>query len=477
MIPAPRTAVARRRRHSARLALYLSLLAVGLLLAGTYAWMQPRLDFGMMTRWARIDWGAKPEVRKLQEYIRINTSTPPDGDPIAGARWFAGELSALGLEPTVEVVGGEANVWAVLEGRTRDAVVLHHHIDVDAVPNPEHWQYAPYGGFIDGPWIYGRGAFDMKSVAVAQLFAVEQLIDSGRQPERSVIVLATTGEESGSDLGTKWFLRQHPELVERFAVVLTEGGAVEGRTMDDLKYWGTELVQKRLVDVVLCGPRPALEGALASLRELGLLVTEPELVPEVERFLVEYAPTRDAAGLRELLDEPRVLLLDRPAYLSLSSYQRSFFEHQVFVQEVRGSDGDAHLRMRFVLLPGADVERTVGEVLPAWIRHGLQMQVFDEGGAAGGTSGDHWAFQAIDEAMAERRPDVVHGPLVLTLAATDARFFRAAGVPTFGFSPFGVLTLEVMQLRLYGTANERMTLPGFVEGVDLYARILERLVN
>jgi acetylornithine deacetylase/succinyl-diaminopimelate desuccinylase-like protein len=477
MSPKPRTPVARRRRSAARASLYASLLAGCLLLALIYAWMQPSFDFGMATSWNETDWTTYPEVQTLREYIRIDTSNPPEGNPLAGARWFAHQLTLLGLVPTVEEVGGEANVWAVLEGNSREAVVLHHHIDVDSIPDRGLWEYAPFAAEVDGPWVFGRGAFDMKSVAVAQLFAVRRLLESGRRPERSVILLGTTGEETGSDLGMRWLVREHPELVERFAVVLTEGGAVEGRSMDDLKYWGTEVVQKRLLDVILCGPRERLEGIPDALRSLGLTGGEPKLVPEVEAFMEAYGPTRDAADLEQMLSDPRALLRDRAAFDRLSRYQRSFFQNQILPHRLADRVGFAELRLRLLLLPGEDPRRVVDEMLPAWVRHGVSMEVVDAGAASHGSSPRHWAFEAIDEVMAEERPDVVHGPLFLPLTATDARFLRAAGVTTFGFSPFGVLTSEVMQLRKQGTANERMHLQGFVHGVELYADVLERLAG
>jgi hypothetical protein len=317
----------------------------------------------------------------------------------------------------------------------------------------------------------------MKSVTVAQLSALRRLLESGRRPRKSVIFLATTGEEVGSALGTRWMLHAHPELAERFGVVLTEGGAVEGRSADELKYWGTELVQKRLVDVVLCGPRERLAPLEQDLRAAGPLAGEPKLVPEVAQFLRHYAPTRDLPELEEWLGDPAALLRNRAVYETLSPYVKSFFRNELFPQritEVAGGGWELHLRA--VLLPGEEVAGALDELLPPWRRHGLGISVYDEGGASFGSPLDHPAFAAIGEALRRQRPEVVHGPLVLTLTATDARFFRAAGIPTYGFSPFGVLTPHVIQLRRFGTVNERMSLIGYVEGVELYGDVLELLV-
>lgn len=474
------TSLQRRRRNSARGALYLGLVLLGAILAGLYAWMRPTFsEFGMMIGWAKIQWEGRPEVELLREYVAIDTSMPPAGDPVAGARWVAEQLSGMGLDPVVERVGDEANVWAILEGQRREAVVLHHHIDVDPTPHPELWQKDPFGGEIDGPWIYGRGTFDMKSVAVAQLLAVRDLLAGGGRPELSVIVLATSGEETGSDLGMKWILRQHPELVERFAVVLTEGGAVEGRSADDLKYWGTEFLQKRLFRVSLCGPREVLVGIPGELRRLGLLTTDPELVPEVERFLSTYAPTRDAEALRELLSEPRRLLRDPARFKMLTPYLKGFFQNQLVPQGLVERGGVGELRFNLLLLPREDPEAILDELLPRWMRHGLELRIADvsNGGSGGGSSLDHWAFRTVDELMAERYPGVVHGPLVLPLTLTDARFLRAEGIPAYGFSPFVALTPQVYQLREFGTVNERLQLVGYSEGVELYAELLQRLAG
>jgi acetylornithine deacetylase/succinyl-diaminopimelate desuccinylase-like protein len=169
---------------------------------------------------------ADPSVKLLQEYIRIDTSTKT-GSELAGAEFLAGHLEAAGLQPHIErFADGKANLWAILEGKSPAGVVLHNHIDVYQVPDPAAWEFPPFEGVIDRAWIYGRGAFDMKSVAVAQLQAITKMARSGIQPEKSIIFLATGSEETGSELGSKWILANHSDLARRFELVLTEGGVV-----------------------------------------------------------------------------------------------------------------------------------------------------------------------------------------------------------------------------------------------------------
>src|SRR5581483_11561145 len=100
-----------------------------------------------------------------------------------------------------------------------------------------------------------------KSYTAAQVMAVLALAARHEPLARSVILLATPDEEGGSDLGMRWLVRERPELVRRFWAVMTEGGVVEARTVDDPKYWGIDVGQKRFVELLACAPtRERLEA-------------------------------------------------------------------------------------------------------------------------------------------------------------------------------------------------------------------------
>lgn len=83
-------------------------------------------------------------------------------------------------------------------------------------------------------------------------------------------------------------------------------------------------------------------------------------------------------------------------------------------------------------------------------------------------------FEVIDAVVEERYPEFHHAPLFVPWAATDARFFRSAGVPSYGFSPFLILTSDSHKIT---GPNERMTAPAFLDGVDLYVELVRRLAG
>ncbi|HEV8631319.1 MAG TPA: M20/M25/M40 family metallo-hydrolase, partial [Thermoanaerobaculia bacterium] len=310
--------VERRRRAAARLALYGSLVLVGAATLFARYYLHLPLRGGPESAWLSVDWQAQTAVRLLQQYLRIDT-TDATGDELAAALFLSTPLEAAGFDVHVERVGDHhANLWAELLGDDPRALVLLSHLDVEPVPDPAKWDHPPFAGFLEPPWIYGRGAFDMKSYTVAQLLALLELKAFHPHPRRSVILLVTGGEESGGDLGMRWLLAAHPELATRFWAVLNEGGVVEARNLADVKYWGVEIGQKRFVQVLACAStRRRLEDlqrdiASFDTRPVGIVVDE-----EVRRFWQDYAPSRDSAPLRQLMADPEQLVHDPQRYLQL----------------------------------------------------------------------------------------------------------------------------------------------------------------
>lgn len=83
-------------------------------------------------------------------------------------------------------------------------VLLSAHYDVvPVIPGTEtDWTHPPYAGTIDDTHIWGRGALDDKSAAIALMEAASALLKQGFQPERTVYIALTSDEETGGDSGT-----------------------------------------------------------------------------------------------------------------------------------------------------------------------------------------------------------------------------------------------------------------------------------
>ncbi|MES1241979.1 MAG: M20/M25/M40 family metallo-hydrolase [Acidobacteriota bacterium] len=468
----------RRKRMAARIALYGSLLLVGGVAWALVTFLNQPLRAGAADRWSKVDYPNLPEVQLLRDYVRIDTSEST-GDEIAGARFLASRLEKAGIPARVEVVGErKANLYALLEGADRHPLVLHNHIDVADV-DPAEWFHPPFEAFIESPWIYGRGVFDMKSVGVAQLLAMIDLKQSGRPLKRSVLFLGTSSEERGSRLGVRRILREHPEMVKDFWAVLTEGGVVEARSRDDVKFWGTEVAQKRYVDLLVrSATREPLDRLRDRLKEIGFTETDLRVIPEVREVLKVYGPTRDRQELRDLLADPDATIRKPAEFHKLPDYLRSMFRNEAvpFKPEQtpeKAKDGGWQLLIKLHLLPDADLKKEFPKLVPPALLQDLSWTIDAPPAVDHGSPVDHPAFQAIAAILKERYPDVPNGPYFLPWTATDSRFFRAAGVPSYGFTPFLIMNTDTLQVD---KANERFALPGFVEGIEVYRDLVRRLV-
>lgn len=463
-------------KRRARLRLYGSLAAVMAAAALSVAILgrpgRPGDDQG----WVDTEFLELSEVQLLRDYVRIDTS-PTTGSELAGARFLAERLEAAGLEPQIERLGEQqANLWAVLEGERPEAIVLHSHIDVYPVEDPDGWDFPPYEGVIDQAWLYGRGAFDMKSITIAQLLALTELAQSGHRPERSVIFLATGSEEVGSDLGARWILARHPELAERFWVVLTEGGVVEALSYEEVKYWGIEFAQKWFAQGWACAPRrERLEELRSDLDELSDRRFELRLGPEVEAFLSAYAGSRAGEEYQRILRDTREALMHPDRFEALPTYLKSLFRDEIATFPIE-ADPEGGFRMRFILhlLPRSDLEQARQALLPPWIVQGVELTLDPPAGVGDGSPLEHPAFRELQAAVRDRYPSATVGPYFLPWSATDSRFFRQAGIPSYGFSPFLIFATDTFRRD---TRNERIGLPGFLGGVELYRQVLVRLAG
>lgn len=82
-------------------------------------------------------------------------------------------------------------------GQGEEVVGVLVHLDV--VPEGQGWQYEPYGAQIADNRIYGRGTSDDKAPAIASLYALKAVIDSGAVLTKRVRIIFGTNEEKGCE--------------------------------------------------------------------------------------------------------------------------------------------------------------------------------------------------------------------------------------------------------------------------------------
>ncbi len=163
-------------------------------------------------------------VRHLAALIRIDTTNPP-GNETPAAEYLATMLREAGLEPML--VGAEPsrmNVVARVKGDgSKKPLLLAAHTDVVPVER-EHWKHDPFGGEIHDGYLWGRGAIDMKQMAVMSALTIIRLKKEGVPLKRDVIFAGVADEEAGCDFGSKFLVDRHPELVRAEYAIGEAGG-------------------------------------------------------------------------------------------------------------------------------------------------------------------------------------------------------------------------------------------------------------
>lgn len=145
---------------------------------------------------------------RLADTIKGLIDVPsPIGQEQACAEWLVDVFEDMGLATELQVVEeGRANAVGRLRGQGGGAsCMLLGHLDTTWSGQEEHVRgrgagYQPRA-YQDGDWIYGMGAYNMKSGLAAAVEAVHALIDSGMECSGEVILAGVCGETGNVQVG------------------------------------------------------------------------------------------------------------------------------------------------------------------------------------------------------------------------------------------------------------------------------------
>lgn len=76
------------------------------------------------------------------------------------------------------------------------SLILQSHVDVVPAGPADMWSRPPFEPHVDGDWLYGRGAGDMKAGHAAMTFALDALRRIGKAPAATVYLQSVVEEES-----------------------------------------------------------------------------------------------------------------------------------------------------------------------------------------------------------------------------------------------------------------------------------------
>lgn len=95
-------------------------------------------------------------------------------------------------------------------GEGEDLIGILVHLDVVPAGDLSKWKYPPYEPTIVDGKLYGRGTIDDKGPAIAAIYALKAILDTGKPLNKRVRIIFGTNEETGSK-GIEYYL-QHEEI-------------------------------------------------------------------------------------------------------------------------------------------------------------------------------------------------------------------------------------------------------------------------
>jgi acetylornithine deacetylase/succinyl-diaminopimelate desuccinylase-like protein len=420
------------------------------------------------------EWLRLEPVNLLRDYVRIDTR-PTRGER-EGAEFLKRVLDCDGIETEIVCPEGDrCNLLARLPGRHHDgALLLLNHIDV-VEAYPQFWkEAAPFEGKIKNGYLYGRGAYDMKSLGLAQALAMRSLRLKGIVPDRDVLYLGEADEEIGQKWGARWLLEHRPEFFRGVGEVLNEGGTTEV-VVRDVRFWGLETLQAGYGFAELDAPANVpLEQLAARWKKLDATpVTPHPHVVEGFNLLANHLSSPITDPLRHL---DRVI--KDPAELAiLPDRYGSFLEPRLNWSPVYVNPETPGRPRKLLIVsvpPGVDPAKYIQPIIEDAKRSGVGI-VQTSWSEVTVASPYPTAFTDLLKRVTEAHfPGVPFGPVPTFGGYTTSILLRERGIPAYGYA---TIPMNITDSARRHSNDERIYLRDYLTGVNLYADVLEEFAT
>jgi acetylornithine deacetylase/succinyl-diaminopimelate desuccinylase-like protein len=430
-------------------------------------------------------------VDLVSALIRFDTSNTGEPETTKGeaecARWVAQQLEEVGYQTEYIEAGapGRGNVFARLEGAdsSRGALLLHGHLDV--VPaEASDWSVHPFSGAVEGGYVWGRGAVDMKDMCGMLIAIARHFKRSGIVPPRDLVFAFVSDEEAGGKYGSQWLVDNRPDLFEGITEAIGEVGGfsltVPRKDGGDRRLYLVETAEKSMMWMKLTARSFAGHGSM--IHEHNSVTAVAEAVAKLGRHEFPLVLT-DAVGqfLAAITEETgysfdfespdlagaiaKLGPIARVVGATLRDTANPTMLKAGYKANVIPATAEAVVDCR--ILPGrqAAFEREVDELLgPDVTREWVTELPSYE------TTFDGDLVDAMNAAILSLDPDARIVPYMLS-GGTDAKAFARLGIRCFGFAPLQ-LPPDLDFTALFHGVDERVP----VDALKFGAQVLEHFL-
>jgi acetylornithine deacetylase/succinyl-diaminopimelate desuccinylase-like protein len=436
-----------------------------------------------------------------KELVEINTTDDISGSNTKAAEAMAARFRAAGFPAAdVQVLvppgrPSKGNLIVRYRGRpgaTVKPIMLLAHLDVVAARR-EEWPRDPFTLHEENGYFLGRGTADDKAMAAMFVANLLRMKRENVVPDRDIILALTADEEGGEPPnGVEWLIANHRQLIDA-AYVINEGG---GGTLVGNKpiFHSVQAAEKVPVHYTLTVTNPGghssvprRDNAIYALADaLGRIARTPfpiALNPVTKAFFTETAKVEPDSSFAEAM---RVMVANSAAPRAAETLARdprynSMMRTTCVATRIAGGHANnalpqtATANVNCRIVPTSNANEVLLRLRQIVNDTSVKIQWtgnLNERFGAAAESIDPTVLAATVDLTKKMFGDI---PVIPTMStgATDGRFLRAAGLPTYGVS--GIFSAPG-ESNAHGR-DEKLRVKSFYDGLEFLDQLVRRLTN
>ncbi len=427
-----------------------------------------------------------------KELVEINT-VDSVGSVTKAAEAMAARFRAAGFPEKDIYIGGPAdkpnkqNLVVRYHGKGNGKpILLLAHLDVVAALRAD-WPRDPFVMVEQNGFFLGRGVADDKSMASMFVANVLRYKAEGYVPERDLILALTADEEGGGSNGVGWLIANKKELIDA-EYAINEGG---GGTLQDDKplFHSVQAAEKVPVNYTLTvlntgghSSVPRKDNAIYSLANaLGKIerYTFPVELNDVSRPFFEQTAKVEMPSLAAAMTKIAANPKDEAAAAVISKDPRyaSMLRTTCVATRLSGGHADnalpqtatANVNCRIAPTSTGDEVKLALDKIIGDTAVRITMRGGDRNNAGGKPSPINATLLQATTTLTKKMFNDVPVIPTMSTGATDGRFLRNAGIPTYGVS--GIFSAPG-ETNAHGR-DEKLRVKSYYDGLDFLYQLVK----